>query len=135
MINILLLHSLDCLDFNTYRPGATFCMDYSKYAFTFLPFLLFWRLPEITQVFTTKVQQMEAQGFDLSQFVVFGFSSGAKVAIDGGAASGGQIGKLYCKIKILINRPIIYDLFLLQLVIFLAIGSPWMRPTQRQRLK
>lgn len=74
-------------------------MDYSKYSSPLLPFKLFWQLADITQVFTDKLQHMEEQGFDLSQFVVFGFSSGAKVAIDGCAASGGRIGKLYCEFQ------------------------------------
>lgn len=58
--------------------------------------LMLWNLPAIGQVFANKLHQMELQGFDLSRFVVFGFSSGAKVAIDGGAALKGRIGKIYC---------------------------------------
>lgn len=82
-------------DFNTYRPGATFCMDYSYYASTPQLMTFFRNFSSITQVLTNKIRHMETQGFDLSQFVVFGFSSGAKVAIDGGAALGGRIGKIY----------------------------------------
>lgn len=83
-------------DFNTYRPGATFCMDYSFYSN--YPTIGFNRnISYITKVFVDKIQQMEKQGFDLSQFLVFAFSAGSKIVIDGGAALGGRIGQIYCK--------------------------------------
>lgn len=74
-------------------------MDYSVYSKTRLPFKLFyWHLPYVSQVLVDKLRRMEEQeGFDLAQFVVFGFSSGAKVAIDAGLALGGRIGKIYCR--------------------------------------
>lgn len=82
------------LDLNTYRPGATFCMDYSFYAND--PVFSFFRnVNNITQVLVNKYQQMEAQGFDLSQFMVFAFSAGTSVAIKAGAALGGRIGQMF----------------------------------------
>lgn len=38
---------------------------------------------------------MEVDGIDLAKFAVFSFSIGAKVAIDGGVALGGRLGRVY----------------------------------------
>lgn len=70
-------------------------MDYSYYAEDSLPIDLFHSVNSFSKVFINKMRQMEQQGFDLAKFVVFGFSTGAQIAIHGGSAMGGRFGKVY----------------------------------------
>lgn len=86
-------------------------MDYSFYGN--LPIFSFYRIIDnVALVFAGKVLQMEAQGFDLAQFVVFSFSAGAKIAIEGGALLGGRIGKIYSKRYLLIKIKLYLSIYI-----------------------
>lgn len=78
-------------DINIFRPGCIVCMNYYNYSKNGNYFQLVRNFDGIAEVLTNKLRQFKTQNFHPDNFLVFGFSFGAQLALEAGRRFGTKL--------------------------------------------